>query len=62
MKYLATTVTKRIASKKKFGVVGSLGIITVVRLRIFFFPTVIFKIVNINAHKTKFYFFYVFAT
>jgi hypothetical protein len=62
LKYLVTTVTKRIASKKKFGVVGSLGIIPALRLRIFFPPTLMFKIVNINTHKTKFYFFCVFAT
>ena len=51
----------RIASKKKFGVVGGLGIIIAVRLRIFF-PTVMFKIVNINTHKAKCYFFNVFVT
>jgi hypothetical protein len=49
LKYLATTVTHWIASKKKFGVFGSLGIIPAVRLRNFF-PTVMFKIVNINTY------------
>jgi hypothetical protein len=56
LKYLATTVTKRIASKKKFDIFGSLRIIPALRLRIFSPPpTLMFKILNINLLAPEFY-------